>query len=422
MATNLTQYYKDKRQRTIDQCTACGDCVRVCPAITQVDSFNNIAPEEVQQAVLDFFRTGVPSQTVFDRAFSCMQCWTCTDNCCPAGLDPQLINETIKWEYRRKGIKEHCYTDPQELESTPRIISNILTSKSELERISTSRGSSSVQYVFFPGCNVYWQPDKLLSALDIFDLITTDYAYLPGMDYCCGNIHLTYGAIEKADAAMTELTTKLSSYNAETVVFWCSNCYIRYLKTLPHFQQLPFRVITFTEFIAENLDKLEFTQAIPKTVTLHEICKMGILGLEIDGPRNILKSIPGINLVEMPRHGRDTICCGSMLGDYFPDTFERWRADRLTEAQQTGADVLLDICHACHEAFVNEEEQYNYSIVNLVTIIAESLGIPREDRYKKYKQWGDADQIMADIQDNVSTSPYSRDIILEALRRVFPNK
>ncbi len=419
MASNLTQYYEEEKQRTINACIACGDCVRVCPAASKIDSLNTIAPEEVQQSVIDFLNTGIPTRTVFDRAFSCMQCWTCTEDCCPVGLDPQLINETIKWEYRRNGIKEHPYSDPQEPVSTQRVIASILASPSDFERMCTPKGNADSRYIFFPGCNVYWQPDKLLSALDIFDQITTDYAYVPGGDYCCGNIHLTYGAIEKADSAMTELTAKLSSYDVETVVFWCSNCYIRYLKTLPHFQKIPLRVITFTEFVAENLDKLKFTQAIPKTVTLHEICKMGILGLEIDAPRNILKSIPGINLVEIPRHGFDTICCGSMLGDYFPNTFERWRADRLTEAEQTGAEVLVDICHACHEAFVNEEGRYNYSIANYITLVAEATGIPREDRYKKYKQWGNVDRIIADVKDGIEKSPYSRDIIVEALRKVF---
>lgn len=420
MEKTLIQYYEEEKQRTIDECTACGDCIRVCPAILKIDSLSRTASEEIQQSVIDFLKTGIPTQTAFERAFSCMQCWTCTEDCCPVRLDPQLINEIVKWEYRRREIHEHFYTDPQESESTQRIIASVLSSKSDFERITTPRGSTNAQSVFFPGCNVYSQPDKLLSALDIFDLITTDYAYLPGLDYCCGNIHQCYGAIDKADAAMAELTSKLLSYNAETVVFWCSNCYIRYLKTVPHFEQLPFKVITFTEFVASNLDKLEFVQSIPKTITLHEICKMGILELDIDGPRTILKSIPGINFVEMPRHGRSTVCCGSMLMDYFPDSFNRWRTDRLTEAEQTGAELLLDICHACHETFIDEESRYNYSMVNYITLVAEALGIPREDRFKKYRQWGDFDRIIADAQEYIEDSPYSRDIISETLRRVFP--
>jgi len=37
--------------------------------------------------------------------------------------------------------------------------------------------------VFFLGCNVYFQPEKILNAMDIIDAIGDDYAFLSAVDY-----------------------------------------------------------------------------------------------------------------------------------------------------------------------------------------------------------------------------------------------
>ncbi len=58
----------------------------------------------------------------------------------------------------------------------------------------------------------------------------------------------------------------------------------------------------------------------------------------------------------------------------------------MMEASQTKADVLANVCHHCHNVFVGNEDKYNYSVKNYVSLVAEALGIEREDTFKKYKQ------------------------------------
>jgi Fe-S oxidoreductase len=74
-----------------------------------------------------------------------------------------------------------------------------------------------------------------------------------------------------------------------------------------------------------------------------------------DAPREILKAIPGIELVEMTRNEENSFCCGGGGGvpDAFPD-FALWTAqERLDEVRSTGADSLVSCCPFCESSFRN---------------------------------------------------------------------
>ncbi len=108
--------------------------------------------------------------------------------------------------------------------------------------------------------------------------------------------------------------------------------------------------------------------------------------------------------------------------DFFPDSMEAMRDERLQEAAQTGADILVDICQTCHNIFAAEEPRCPYRIMSYVSVIAAALGMEREDKLKKYKQWGSLSRIMEDARELVGASPYSREEIIMALRSsIAPN-
>ena len=70
-------------------------------------------------------------------------------------------------------------------------------------------------------------------------------------------------------------------------------------------------------------------------------------------PRDILKAIPGVNLVEMPRMRENAFCCGAGRGtqEAFTD-FARWAsAYRLEEVKEIGAETLVSACPWCKNNF-----------------------------------------------------------------------
>ena len=52
-------------------------------------------------------------------------------------------------------------------------------------------------------------------------------------------------------------------------------------------------------------------------------------------------------------------------------------------------------------------------------LLAKSLGIVREDKFRKYMRWADADRILDDAAPLVATSPFPRALIEQTVRDVF---
>ena len=415
---NLESHLQAEKKRTLARCKQCGVCAKKCPIISRTN-LNTISAKKIQEAIYRYLQDGAPNETVYTRVYSCMECFKCVDQCCPEGLDPFLINEIIKWEYTRRGFTDHPPIDIAHYGDEHRILAQIQVLPDEWRRISTPTAPQTAKYVFFPGCNVYFQPDKILSALDILDLLNIDYAFVPGLDHCCGDAFLYDGAVDHAETVFDRLIDQLAAYRPETVILWCPTCMCRFNKTFGGVKTWPFELMTLPQFLNQKKEHLNFKSPLPRKITLHEACKVAFTELDAVGPRPVLQAIPGVELVEMPRHGKHTACCGSGAAIYFPDSLAAIRDQRLKEAAETQADLLVDVCHYCHHQFVAREPVYPYVVANYISLIARSLGLGREDIYRKYRILGDVEGILSEAADAVATMPYPRDQIEAVIRKYF---
>jgi Fe-S oxidoreductase len=145
---------------------------------------------------------------------------------------------------------------------------------------------------------------------------------------------------------------------------------------------LGFRVIHLVEYIDELRKKgtLKLTKPIDLRVTYHDSCSLGRLSdpwtpykgkrglwgvvtppLErrrgdkgiYEQPREILRSIPGLNLVEMIRIRENALCCGAGRGTTyaFPDLAAWSAGQRLQEVKEVGAEALVSTCPWCKDNF-----------------------------------------------------------------------
>ena len=81
--------------------------------------------------------------------------------------------------------------------------------------------------------------------------------------------------------------------------------------------------------------------------------------------------------------------------------------------------MIVDVCHHCHHVFCDHESEYGFEVKNYASLVAEALGIARQDKFKLYKQWGDIDRILADTENNLSRLPFSLEKIESVLIELF---
>lgn len=121
----------------------------------------------------------------------------------------------------------------------------------------------------------------------------------------------------------------------------------------------------------------------------------------------------------MEHHGKNTKCCGSGAICWFPESCAPFRESRLQEAAKTGAERLVAVCHYCGQIFAAEEERFDFSVTNYVSLVAEALGVKRDDKFKIYTHWGNLDRIIKDADEHISASHFDKERIIEVLKAIF---
>jgi len=108
----------------------------------------------------------------------------------------------------------------------------------------------------------------------------------------------------------------------------------------------------YTQFLVEHLDRLKALMVHPvdRVVTYHDPCYLSRHHGEYEAPRTLLRAIPGLTLVEMPRNRENGYCCGGGGGGMWLDGFSRDHTTmrlsdkRVMEAAETGARTLSICC------------------------------------------------------------------------------
>lgn len=360
----------------------------------------------------------MPEKAVQERSRLCNECYKCVTDTCPEGLDPMRINQLLRGLLHKEGIVPRPFIPPSDPQSNERIIAALLTTEEEYKRITTPtvRGKGSV--LFFSGCNIYYQPDLLLTALDVLDKITDDWVFLPGMDLCCGNNYDSAGRLADGHDALQELAGSLEDADVEMVALWCPTCSARF-----HHDGSDLPVISFARFMADRLPGLLDKDRTPVPVTLQEACKAGYLGLDPGAPRELLELVSGSPVMEMPRHGKETVCCGWSLHLWQPDAGDENRRQRLAEALATGAETLVTVCHGCQWIMDTDRDDADISVVNYVRLMGEVLGIHHEERFREVREAGDLEKAMGVIHRAMGKGfdqlPFSQERIREAVESLL---
>jgi len=335
-------------------CLECGKCTSVCPVARYDPSFS--PRRMIENALLGF-----GDELLLDKElFSCLTCYTCQQKC-PSDIDFPVFVRKARNLAQNNGQHGVCAHSGQ-LQSLARLMTSPAIKQNRLEWLSKEyRVSENSDVLLWVGCAPYFAPifeGVEFNALDItkanlktLNMLGIEPKLLPN-EKCCGHDALWTGDIETFKKLAEYNAAQIKEAGVRNIVFSCPEGYRTFKLDYPNYVDLGCEVQHISEFLAEKIEQngVKFKE-IKKKVTYQDPCRLGRhLGV-YEAPRKVLKSIPGIELVEMAHSGLESICCGTSAFTNCDSYSNMLRAERLCEAAETGAELLITACPKCQTHF-----------------------------------------------------------------------
>lgn len=190
---------------------------------------------------------------------------------------------------------------------------------------------------------------------------------------CCGSVLYTTGYWDEFETTSESFINLVNQKGIEEIITPCPSCYKTFKESFPQFHsEFKPKISHIIEIILDLIKKrkVKFSKRIEKRVTWHDPCHLGrIMGL-FEEPRQIIKSIPGIQFVEMEKNRYEAKCCGGgggLLSEFADITMEI--ADkRIKEAEQTQAEYLVTMCPTCEDV-LSRAARYSESSIKILDLI-----------------------------------------------------
>jgi Fe-S oxidoreductase len=251
------------------------------------------------------------------------------------------------------------------------------------EGLSVKTFTEGMEILYFPGCYLCYDPrlKKVARATaEILNRAGVDFGILGAKENCCGESIRKTGDEEVFKRLAKENIKTFIDHGVKKILVSSPHCYHTFKNEYPEFR-VNFEVVHISQYLSELIRKgaLELKKEYAKKVTYHDPCYMGRHNGIYDEPRDVLKSVPGLDLIEMPESRIDSLCCGGGGGRIWMETLkgERFSDFRLEQAIAVGAEVLVTSCPYCIANFEDSRSTIgvadNIVIKDITEIIQEAI-------------------------------------------------
>lgn len=221
------------------------------------------------------------------------------------------------------------------------------------------RGEKKAKTLYFAGCVSSFYPRSFSipqAFVQALEAAGEDFTTLGGEEWCCGYPLMAAGRPGQAQELASHNLAQVREMGTQRVVTTCPSCYYAW----KHLYQelwgdgLGIQVLHSSELLLELVEggRLKLGK-VGQRATYHDPCDLGRKGKMYEAPREVLKGIPGLELVEMAASRQDALCCGGggNLESFDPELVAQVAARRLSQAFETRAKLLISACPQCERTF-----------------------------------------------------------------------
>jgi len=220
----------------------------------------------------------------------------------------------------------------------------------------------------------------LRDAVKVLDSLEIEFSYLGDEEPCCGG-PLYYFGLQKEFVRNAQQTyKKLKSFGVKRIISIVPSCTYVLRDLFPNcVEGYDLEVKHWSQVVLENISGLQFPEETK--VTYHDPCQLvRYLGV-LEEPRQILRSIKGIELVEPEWTKKEwATCCGGGGGfeAVFPELSQILAMNRVSELIETGAQIIITQCPGCImqlKSGLKELKTDGVKVLDLAQIVAMAMEV-----------------------------------------------
>jgi len=388
---SYTEELTPKQVLELDACTQCGECLKHCP-IQDVTGNPAVSPPEKIRMFRQFIRaTDGLKAKLFGRrevdrkllddftkaVYECTTCGACGQNC-PVGLFtqrlwPMLRKEMVKRGLGPIGVQANL---PKAISGTGNPYDKPAADRYRPWFPERVKVAERAEIAYYAGCTGAYEAQPMVrgDAL-VLGAINEPFTMLPPEDeVCCGFPLFITGQHDQLADLVKRLVDGYKVRGVKTLVCSCPCCVNIMVRDWPVIcgQTLPFEIRHITQYVASAIKagRLKMKRELRERLIYHDPCYLSRGVGVIEEPREVLRSIAGVTVLEFERNGLNSRCCGSggAARKVFHENAIAMGRLAIDEAVAKKADRLILSCPACY-AKVNEAMQGHDKQVRITDIM-----------------------------------------------------
>lgn len=363
----------------LQKCSQCGKCRAICPTFEykQIESYNERGRLMLYKAWNEGEIEATPS--FIDRIYTCLLCRVCEETC-PPKVKYMEIAEAV----RGKLVEEEIGPVPEQKQAIDEIkkTGNVFGQESKLDEGPLSEyftvSPKEADYYFFVGCMAGRNYTNFAKNAI---LILQKAGLTVGLDKdekCCAGVAKLQGVEKDFSYISKENVKHIEALQPKRIFTVCPMCYAALKKEYPWTKSIPIQHMTevYADLIKNG--KLKPAKSVEGKAVFFDSCHLGRWSGVYEAPREVLRSIPGLELVELERTKNLQRCCGGPIRVPWVDFRNEISGKTLQEVEAAGAKYLVTPCGTCFfnlQSVASANFMEDLKIVDISEILGYSLGL-----------------------------------------------